>query len=197
MMVETTILLASARHNGATVLRDAATVYKVDTDAITQKVKQEFAAKVKPRRNPSLKSKPRKRPRPCRSRGGEPADPFIPFASKIEQGEPVLVSPLHPHPVLARPPLSGCAAGRRSPFLPFSPLPFPTCWMPTGKCLEQGVIWPSSVKQQRRRRFIPFALGLDGHRENRRVHTGLPGNCLAPAEGPPIRLSRNRQEGIR
>ena len=37
MLVETTILLASERQNGTAVLRDAATVYKVDTDAITQK----------------------------------------------------------------------------------------------------------------------------------------------------------------
>jgi ParB family chromosome partitioning protein len=59
MMVETTILLASARQNGASVLRDAATVYKVDTDAITQKVKQEFVAKARAKREtkPEVKAK--------------------------------------------------------------------------------------------------------------------------------------------
>jgi ParB family transcriptional regulator, chromosome partitioning protein len=46
-MVEATILLSASRHNGAGSLKDAATLYKVDTDAIAQKVKQEFTAKVK------------------------------------------------------------------------------------------------------------------------------------------------------
>ena len=46
-MVELTIILAAARGNSATVLRDAAAIYKVDTDAIALKVKQEFAAKEK------------------------------------------------------------------------------------------------------------------------------------------------------
>jgi ParB family chromosome partitioning protein len=35
--------------NSAQALRDAATAYKVDTDAIAAKVKQEFAAKEKAR----------------------------------------------------------------------------------------------------------------------------------------------------
>jgi ParB family transcriptional regulator, chromosome partitioning protein len=47
VVVELTIFLASARDNSNTVLRDAAAVYKVDTDAIALKVKQEFAAKAK------------------------------------------------------------------------------------------------------------------------------------------------------
>jgi ParB family chromosome partitioning protein len=37
------------RQNAAQVLRDAATAYKVDVDAIGLKVKQEFAAKEKAR----------------------------------------------------------------------------------------------------------------------------------------------------
>jgi ParB family chromosome partitioning protein len=45
VLVELTILHATARQNAAQVLRDAAAVYKVDTDAIALKVKQEFAAK--------------------------------------------------------------------------------------------------------------------------------------------------------
>ena len=45
MLVESSILLAATRGNPAAVLNAAATVYKVDTDAITAKVKQEFAAK--------------------------------------------------------------------------------------------------------------------------------------------------------
>jgi ParB family chromosome partitioning protein len=47
LLVETSILLAASRTNAPTVLRDAADIYKVDIDAITLKVKQEFAAKEK------------------------------------------------------------------------------------------------------------------------------------------------------
>jgi ParB family chromosome partitioning protein len=46
-LVESAILLAASRGNASQVLREAATVYKVDTDAIAAKVKQEFAAKDK------------------------------------------------------------------------------------------------------------------------------------------------------
>jgi ParB family chromosome partitioning protein len=47
VLVETTILYMTTRHNPSQVLHDAAAVYKVDTDAIALKVKQEFAAKEK------------------------------------------------------------------------------------------------------------------------------------------------------
>ncbi len=47
LLVETSILLATSHSNPATVLRDAASTYKVDTEAIALKVKQEFAAKEK------------------------------------------------------------------------------------------------------------------------------------------------------
>ena len=47
VLVETTILCISTRHNPAQVLSEAAAVYKVDTEAIALKVKQEFAAKEK------------------------------------------------------------------------------------------------------------------------------------------------------
>ena len=47
LMVETAILLGASRTNAVTVLRDAASTYKVDTDAISLKVKQEFAVKEK------------------------------------------------------------------------------------------------------------------------------------------------------
>ena len=49
LLVEITILHAATRQNAAQVLRDAATAYKVDVDAIGLKVKQEFAAKEKAR----------------------------------------------------------------------------------------------------------------------------------------------------
>jgi ParB family transcriptional regulator, chromosome partitioning protein len=60
MLVETAILLAASRTNAATVLRDSATVYKVDTDAITLKVKQEFAAKAKAKKDAKPVPKVRK-----------------------------------------------------------------------------------------------------------------------------------------
>jgi ParB family chromosome partitioning protein len=47
LLVEVSVVLASGRTNGTNALREAATVYKVDTDAITLTVKQEFAAKTK------------------------------------------------------------------------------------------------------------------------------------------------------
>ncbi|WP_313899694.1 hypothetical protein [Tunturiibacter lichenicola] len=52
------ILLAASRQNGTTVLKDAATLYKVDTEAIGQKVKQEFAAKAKAKKEPKPEVKP-------------------------------------------------------------------------------------------------------------------------------------------
>jgi ParB family chromosome partitioning protein len=60
MMVETSILLAATRGNPATVLKDAASTYKVDTDAIALKVKQEFAAKAKAKKDAKPVAKDRK-----------------------------------------------------------------------------------------------------------------------------------------
>ncbi len=51
LLVESSILLAASRGNATTILRDAATAYKVDTDAIALKVKQEFAAKEKAKKD--------------------------------------------------------------------------------------------------------------------------------------------------
>jgi len=48
--VEASILLAASRGNSTNVLKDAATAYKVDTDAIAAKVRQEFSAKEKAKR---------------------------------------------------------------------------------------------------------------------------------------------------
>jgi ParB family chromosome partitioning protein len=65
VLVETTILYMSTRHNPAQVLNEAAAVYKVDTDAIALKVKQEFAAKEKsrPAKKPPFKTPAKKPPR--------------------------------------------------------------------------------------------------------------------------------------
>jgi ParB family chromosome partitioning protein len=61
LLVETSILLVASRSNPATVLRDAANTYKVDTDAITVKVKQEFAAKEKAKKTPPSTTKAAKK----------------------------------------------------------------------------------------------------------------------------------------
>jgi ParB family chromosome partitioning protein len=61
LMVETTILLAASQTNPAIVLRDAATTYKVNTDAIALKVKQEFAAKEKAKKASAQTAKPTKK----------------------------------------------------------------------------------------------------------------------------------------
>ena len=47
LAVELTIVFAASRGNAPAVLKEAAAVYKVDTDAIAAKVRQEFAAKEK------------------------------------------------------------------------------------------------------------------------------------------------------
>jgi len=60
MLVEATVLLAASRHNGTNVLRDAATLYKIDTDAIASKVKQEFAAKARANKETKTQVKPGK-----------------------------------------------------------------------------------------------------------------------------------------
>jgi ParB family chromosome partitioning protein len=60
LIVETTIMLVAARTNPTSVLRDAANIYKVDTDAIALKVKQEFAAKEKAKKSPQSTSRPAK-----------------------------------------------------------------------------------------------------------------------------------------
>jgi ParB family chromosome partitioning protein len=57
LLVQATILLAASRQNGTNVLRDAATAYKVDTDAIASKVKQEFAAKARAKKEAKPEAK--------------------------------------------------------------------------------------------------------------------------------------------
>jgi ParB family transcriptional regulator, chromosome partitioning protein len=64
LIVEAVILLsARSQADGAKVLRAAAHVYGVDTDAVAIKVKQEFAAKEKPRKAVELDPKPVLKPK--------------------------------------------------------------------------------------------------------------------------------------
>lgn len=98
LMVETTIMLAASRMNPAIVLRDAAAAYKVNTDAIALKVKQEFAAKDKAKKSPQATPKAAKKAarRTRLSRGGAGAAPLL--RSEIAQEDTASVSPCHPHP---------------------------------------------------------------------------------------------------
>ncbi|PSH05199.1 MAG: hypothetical protein CXZ00_03330 [Acidobacteria bacterium] len=58
IVVESIILLAASRGNASQVLREAATAYKVDTEAIAAKVKQEFTAKEKTKEAKKATAKP-------------------------------------------------------------------------------------------------------------------------------------------
>jgi ParB family transcriptional regulator, chromosome partitioning protein len=61
MLVESSILLAASRGNPSAVLKDSATAYKVDTDAITSKVRQEFTTKEKAKKQPQPATKATKK----------------------------------------------------------------------------------------------------------------------------------------
>jgi ParB family chromosome partitioning protein len=60
VLVESIILLCASRGDAALILRDAAAVYKVETDQIAAKVKQEFAAKAKAKSGKNANPKPPK-----------------------------------------------------------------------------------------------------------------------------------------
>ena len=60
LLVETVILMAAARTNSASVLKEAANVYKVDTETIATKVKRDFAAKAKAKKDPKAVAKAKK-----------------------------------------------------------------------------------------------------------------------------------------
>jgi ParB family transcriptional regulator, chromosome partitioning protein len=61
LLVEASILLAASRGNPSSVLKDAALAYKVDTDAIAAKVRQEFTAKEKAKNAAQSAAKPAKK----------------------------------------------------------------------------------------------------------------------------------------
>ncbi len=64
LIVETVILLsARTQPDGGKVIRAAAQAYKVDTDAIALKIKQEFSAKEKVRKAPQTTPKPVSKPK--------------------------------------------------------------------------------------------------------------------------------------
>jgi ParB family chromosome partitioning protein len=70
VLVELTIVLTAARQQTAQALKDAAAVYKVDTDAIAAKVKQEFAAKdrAKAEKKPAPKPRAKSHPKSAKTR---------------------------------------------------------------------------------------------------------------------------------
>jgi ParB family transcriptional regulator, chromosome partitioning protein len=61
LVVPAGILLAASRGNPSTVFKDAAIAYKVDTDAISTKVRQEFTAKEKAKKTPQPATKAAKK----------------------------------------------------------------------------------------------------------------------------------------
>jgi ParB family chromosome partitioning protein len=60
LLVESSIPLAASRGNSINVLRDAASAYKIDTEAIAAKVKQEFAVKEKTKKTLPPRTKTKK-----------------------------------------------------------------------------------------------------------------------------------------
>ncbi len=68
VIVQLALLLAAARGNGAQVLREAAAVYKVDTEAIAAKVKREFADRDKAKATKKATAKPavKSQPKPAK-----------------------------------------------------------------------------------------------------------------------------------
>ncbi len=104
--IETTGRNQKKRPNPTVILKEAAATYKVDTEAITTKVRQEFAAKEKARRRRNQPSRPqRKQPKPT-IRGAVNQPPLVFLPSKIGQEDTALVSPCTPIPPTGpRPPV--------------------------------------------------------------------------------------------
>jgi len=63
LVVEASILLAASRGNSTAILKEATATYKVDTDAITAKVRQEFSAKEKTKKAAQSTNQPSRTPR--------------------------------------------------------------------------------------------------------------------------------------
>ena len=64
MTIEAVILLSARNQaDGGKTLHAAAQVYGVDTEAVALKVKQEFAAKEKARKDPKVQMKPAAKPK--------------------------------------------------------------------------------------------------------------------------------------
>ena len=107
LLVEASILLAASRGNPTTVLKEAATAYKVDTEAIASKVQagvrregqgEEGTASQLPKRQESGLDA-------ISQRGGEPAASRFLSAPKSRRENPLLVSPctlIPPDPAPAR-----------------------------------------------------------------------------------------------
>jgi ParB/RepB/Spo0J family partition protein len=90
-VVELTIVLTASRGNASSILKEAATAYKVDTDTIAQKVKAEFAAKAKAKNHPKRSQRRSRRLHDRFERGREPAASLHP-ALFARQGAGVAVT---------------------------------------------------------------------------------------------------------
>jgi hypothetical protein len=104
LLVEASILPAVSRGNPSSVLKEAATTYKVDTEAIATKVKQEFAAKERARRRHNrVPRQQRKQPSKSFFEGRRSGRPSV-LASKSGRENPCwfLPPPSSRHPAFAR-----------------------------------------------------------------------------------------------
>jgi hypothetical protein len=123
LLVESTILLAASRGNPSAVLKDSANAYKVDTDAIAAKVKQEFAAKDKAKKTAQTATRGEKKVAQqwLHREGRHFASPLC--CPKIAAGRTRAGFSLHPHP----------AASPRSPAARQEDVP-PSCTFPLTAC---------------------------------------------------------------
>ena len=142
IMVEAVILLTASRGNSAQVLREAATAYKVDTDAIAAKVKQEFAERKRPRRRRRLR----------RSRAGKtnkkpPRNPSTNSVRSLNHGLRILCLRPSSHPSLCFRP------GGRPSFNPPDGHP-PHRWISTRERAGLAVHNYNALLTQRQAQFI-------------------------------------------
>lgn len=93
LLVESSILLASSRGNPTTVLKDAATAYKVDTMLSPLRSGRSSPRRIRQRRSHSQQQKLRRRQLNYAYAEGRYAPSFCFLAPKIAQGETMLVSP--------------------------------------------------------------------------------------------------------
>ena len=103
MLVESVVLLAASRCNATAALRDVASAYKVDTDAITLKVQQEYTAREKARGQHSHQPKPQRKRPSCPSSEGRIMLPLLSSLLQSRREKPCrFLSATLPGPASAR-----------------------------------------------------------------------------------------------
>ena len=127
LIVEASILLASSRANPTVILKEAATTYKVDTEAIAAKVKQEVRSEGQGEEGSATSGQGRKESRLVAT--GKRAANLPPVClrcirHKTAAGRHLDGFSLHPLPSSFRPSARRLRGRRRSPFCTF---PFRAC----------------------------------------------------------------------